>query len=74
MRATEEYAFLVNAVHHHKEMLFHYGHSLEKEREQLKKAASTAHYVGLSMPDAYDHDAHDARAKTKGGGDGGEGK
>jgi hypothetical protein len=41
---------LVNAVHHHKEMLFDYGHSLDKEREQLKKATSTARYVGLDMP------------------------
>ena len=49
-------------------------HSLEKEREQLKEASSTANYDGLSMPDAYDHDAHDARAKTKGDGGGGEGK
>lgn len=52
VRAAEEYAFLVNAVHHHKEMLFDYGHSLEKEREQLKKATSTARYVGLDMPSA----------------------
>ena len=43
---------MVNAVHHHKEMLFDYGHSLEKEREQLKKATSTARYVGLDMPSA----------------------
>lgn len=50
LKAAEEYALLVNAVHHHKEMLFDYGHSLEKEREQLKKAASTARYVGLDMP------------------------
>ena len=52
VRAAEEYALLVNAVHHHKEMLFDYGHSLEKEREQLKKATSTARYVGLDMPSA----------------------
>ena len=65
---------LANAVQHHKAMIMDYGHSLDKEREQLKKAASTAHYVGLSMPDAYDHDAHDARAKKSGDGDGGEGK
>ena len=65
---------LANAVQHHKAMIMDYGHSLDKEREQLKKAASTAHYVVLTMPDAYDHDAHDARAKTKGDGDGGEGK
>ena len=50
VRAAEEYALLVNAVHHHKEMLFDYGHSLDKEREQLKKATSTARYVGLDMP------------------------
>ena len=50
VRAAEEYAFLVDAVHHHKEMLFDYGHSLDKEREQLKKATSTARYVGLDMP------------------------
>jgi len=33
---------LVNAVHEHKELLFSYGHSLDKEREQLKKMTSTA--------------------------------
>ena len=67
LKAAEEWAVLANAVQHHKAMIMDYGHSLDKEREQLKKAASTAHYVGLSMPDAYDHDAHDARAKTKWG-------
>jgi len=50
LKAAEEYALLVHAVHHHKEMLFDYGHSLDKEREQLKKATSTARYVGLDMP------------------------
>ena len=52
LKAANEYALLVNAVHHHKHMLFEYGHSLEKEREQLKKAASTARYVGLDMPES----------------------
>ena len=33
LQAAEEYAELVTAVHVHKEMLFDYGHSLEKERE-----------------------------------------
>ena len=52
LKAAEEWAVLANAVQHHKAMIMDYGHSLDKEREQLKKAASTAHYVGLSMPDA----------------------
>ena len=30
LRVAEEYASLVNAVHAHKELLFDYGHSLDK--------------------------------------------
>ena len=66
IRAAEEYASLVHAVHTHKEMLFDYGHSLEKEREQLKKATSTARFVGLDMPEAtYDHEKHDAEEAAR---------
>ena len=66
IRAAEEYASLVHAVHAHKEMLFDYGHSLEKEREQLKKATSTARFVGLDMPEAtYDHEKHDAEEAAR---------
>lgn len=57
--AAEEYAALVNAVHAHKEMLFDYGHSLDKEREQLRKATNTARYVGLEMPKMRPRDAWD---------------
>ena len=57
--AAEEYAALVNAVHAHKEMLFDYGHSLDKEREQLRKATNTARYVGLEMPEMRPRDAWD---------------
>ena len=70
LRAADEWATLANAVQRHKAMIMDYGHSLEKEREQLKKASNTANYVGLSMPDAYDHAAHDleqAANKKKGG-------
>ena len=70
LRAADEWAKLANAVQRHKAMIMDYGHSLEKEREQLKKASNTANYVGLSMPDAYDHAAHDlAAANKKKGGD-----
>ena len=56
----------MHAVHAHKEMLFDYGHSLEKEREQLKKATSTARFVGLDMPEAtYDHEKHDAEEAAR---------
>lgn len=75
LRAADEWATLANAVQRHKAMIMDYGHSLEKEREQLKKASSTANYVGLSMPDAYDHAAHDlaaANKKKKKDGDGDE--
>ena len=66
IRAAEEYASLVHAVHAHKEMLFDYGHSLEKKREQLKKATSTARFVGLDMPEAtYDHEKHDAEEAAR---------
>ena len=41
-------------------------HSLEKEREQLKKATSTARFVGLDMPEAtYDHEKHDAEEAAR---------
>ena len=70
LRAADEWAKLANAVQRHKAMIMDYGHSLEKEREQLKKASNTANYVGLSMPDAYDHATHDlAAANKKKGGD-----
>ena len=66
VRAAEEYASLVRAVHAHKEMLFDYGHSLEKEREQLKKASSTANFVGLQMPSSdFDHDKYDEEKRAE---------
>ena len=46
LRAADEWATLANAVQRHKAMIMDYGHSLEKEREQLKKASNTANYVG----------------------------
>ena len=66
-RAAEaSYASLVRAVHAHKEMLFDYGHSLEKEREQLKKASSTANVVGLQMPSSdFDHDKYDEEKRAE---------
>lgn len=65
LRTAEEYSALVNAVHAHKELLFDYGHSLDKEREQLKKASSTARFVGLEMPPVYE----EADAFLEGGGE-----
>lgn len=65
LKMTEEYASLVNAVHAHKELLFDYGHSLDKEREQLKKATSTARFVGLEMPKLYE-DEEFSKEREKG--------
>ena len=65
LRVAEEYAALVNAVHAHKELLFDYGHSLDKEHEQLKKAKSTARFVGLDMPKVFeDSDFQSAKEKS----------
>ena len=65
LRVAEEYAALVNAVHAHKELLFDYGHSLDKERQQLKKATSTARFVGLEMPKVFeDSDFQSAKEKS----------
>jgi len=66
LRAADEWATLANAVQRHKAMIMDYGHSLEKEREQLKKASSTANFVGLQMPSSdFDHDKYDEEKRAE---------
>mmetsp|Transcript_30636 Transcript_30636/g.99604 ORF Transcript_30636/g.99604 Transcript_30636/m.99604 type:complete len:102 (+) Transcript_30636:49-354(+) len=51
LQDAEDYAFLVNSVHEHKELLWSYGISLDKEQIDKDRMRNTAKHVGLSMPE-----------------------
>mmetsp|Transcript_23253 Transcript_23253/g.64557 ORF Transcript_23253/g.64557 Transcript_23253/m.64557 type:complete len:115 (-) Transcript_23253:82-426(-) len=47
---AQNYTFLLNAVHHHKDTLISYNISLNREGDQRRKVQQTAQKVGFVLP------------------------
>ncbi|WOK94622.1 hypothetical protein Cni_G03327 [Canna indica] len=53
IKLTREYTFLLNNVHHHKELLFSYNIAVDRSDEMKKILNKSAASVGLQLPDVY---------------------
>lgn len=51
---ARDYAFLVNSVHAHKDLLMSYNIAVDREAEQAARLQNTANRVGLSMPKIFE--------------------
>ncbi|CAM8968156.1 unnamed protein product [Rhodiola kirilowii] len=52
-RLARDYAFLLNSVHHHKDLLFSYNIAVDRSDEMKKVLRKSAASVGLQLPDVY---------------------
>ncbi|KAI4384432.1 hypothetical protein MLD38_002591 [Melastoma candidum] len=50
---ANDYTFLLNSVHHHKDLLFSYNIAVDRSDEMKKIIGRSAASVGLKLPDAY---------------------
>ncbi|OAY66620.1 uncharacterized protein LOC109719067 isoform X2 [Ananas comosus] len=53
LKLAHDYAFLLNSVHHHKELLFSYNIAVDRSDEVKKILDKSAASVGLRLPDVY---------------------
>ncbi|MQL93922.1 hypothetical protein Taro_026573 [Colocasia esculenta] len=53
MKLARDYTFLLNSVHHHKELLFSYNIAVDRSDEMRKTLNRSAASVGLRLPDVY---------------------
>ncbi|CAL9062494.1 unnamed protein product [Musa banksii] len=53
IKLAHEYTFLLNSVHHHKELLFSYNIAVDRSDEMKKVLNKSAASVGLRLPDVY---------------------
>ncbi|XP_016463271.1 uncharacterized protein LOC107786327 [Nicotiana tabacum] len=50
---AQNYAYLLNSVHHHKDLLFSYNIAVDRSDEMTKVLGKSAASVGLRLPDVY---------------------
>ncbi|KAI5070839.1 hypothetical protein GOP47_0015182 [Adiantum capillus-veneris] len=50
LQLAEDYAGLVQSVHHHKALLFSYNIAIDRTEEQKERMRNTAERVGLRLP------------------------
>lgn len=53
VKLARDYTFLLNSVHHHKELLFSYNIAVDRSDEMKKILDKSAASVGLQLPDDY---------------------
>ncbi|CAA6661944.1 unnamed protein product [Spirodela intermedia] len=53
LKLARDYTFLLNSVHHHKELLFSYNIAVDRTDEMRKTLKKSAASVGLQLPDVY---------------------
>ncbi|PKA55109.1 hypothetical protein AXF42_Ash003746 [Apostasia shenzhenica] len=53
MKLAHDYTFLLNSVHHHKNLLFSYNIAVDRTDEANKILNKSAASVGLRLPDVY---------------------
>ncbi|KAF2318592.1 hypothetical protein GH714_009201 [Hevea brasiliensis] len=53
IKLARDYTFLLNSVHHHKELLFSYNIAVDRSDEMKRILGKSAASVGLQLPDVY---------------------
>lgn len=53
LKLAHDYTFLLNSVHHHKELLFSYNIAVDRSDEMKKILGKSAASVGLQLPEIY---------------------
>ncbi|KAJ0974670.1 hypothetical protein J5N97_016635 [Dioscorea zingiberensis] len=53
LKLARDYTYLLNSVHHHKELLFSYNIAVDRSDEMKKVLNKSAASVGLRLPDVY---------------------
>ncbi|GAV91336.1 Complex1_LYR domain-containing protein [Cephalotus follicularis] len=53
MRLAHNYTFLLNSVHHHKDLLFSYNIAVDRSKEMERTLGKSAASVGLQLPEVY---------------------
>ncbi|GAA0167705.1 hypothetical protein LIER_22577 [Lithospermum erythrorhizon] len=53
LKLAKDYTFLLNSVHHQKDLLFSYNIAVDRTEEMAKTLGKSAASVGLQLPEAY---------------------
>ncbi|KAL5725067.1 hypothetical protein ACHQM5_008254 [Ranunculus cassubicifolius] len=53
LRLAHDYTYMLNSVHHHKELLFSYNIAVDRSEEVARTLKKSAASVGLQLPDVY---------------------
>ncbi|XP_028782085.1 uncharacterized protein LOC114738219 [Neltuma alba] len=53
IKLARDYTFLLNSVHHHKDLLFSYNIAVDRNDEMRRVIGKSAASVGLRLPEAY---------------------
>ncbi|KAK0593358.1 hypothetical protein LWI29_035315 [Acer saccharum] len=53
IKLAHDYTFLLNSVHHHKDLLFSYNIAVDRSEEMKRILGKSAASVGLQLPDVY---------------------
>lgn len=53
IKLAHDYTFLLNSVHHHKDLLFSYNIAVDRSDEMKRILGKSAASVGLQLPEVY---------------------
>ncbi|KAG2667686.1 hypothetical protein I3843_15G124400 [Carya illinoinensis] len=53
IKLANDYTFLLNSVHHHKDLLFSYNIAVDRSDEMKRILGKSAASVGLQLPEVY---------------------
>ncbi|KAF3433856.1 hypothetical protein FNV43_RR24959 [Rhamnella rubrinervis] len=53
IKLASDYTFLLNSVHHHKDLLFSYNIAVDRSDETKRVLGKSAASVGLQLPEVY---------------------
>ncbi|KAJ7975112.1 Complex 1 LYR protein [Quillaja saponaria] len=53
VKLAQDYTFLLNSVHHHKDLLFSYNIAVDRSDEMKRILGKSAASVGLQLPEVY---------------------
>ncbi|XP_048134890.1 uncharacterized protein LOC115755008 isoform X1 [Rhodamnia argentea] len=53
IKLAKDYTFLLNSVHHHKDLLFSYNIAVDRSEEMKRILGKSASSVGLRLPEVY---------------------
>ncbi|XP_050209082.1 uncharacterized protein LOC126659796 [Mercurialis annua] len=53
IKLARDYTFLLNSVHHHKDLLFSYNIAVDRSDEMKRILGKSAASVGLQLPEVY---------------------